>query len=273
MPVLGATAENACLFFTYNYVQSLIRSATGQHLPTGMDSSREAEDASPLSMGALSIAAAAAGAATSLVLTPIELVKCRMQVQMISQEIQLAEMATSTSTSTLASKSNPNLNVRSFSTSAISKSTPHASKQAFAKLDGPVQIVMQTLRNEGIGGLWLGQTGTLLRETGGGIAWFLAFEGVCRSMIEREKKLTGDETKGKKDLNSAQLVLAGAAAGISYNVILFPVSFFRAALSFSFLRPNHFSLFPFLPGRFRQINHADGRRNESQTQTWRTSSA
>lgn len=197
MPVLGATAENACLFFTYNYVQSLIRDATGQHLPTGLDSSRDAEAASPLSMGALSIAAAAAGAVTSLVLTPIELVKCRMQVQMISQEIQMADLAAAPKSSSSITSTNPVKagvvvsNVRTFSTSAIIKNAA-SSREVFSKLDGPVKIVMQTLRTEGLRGLWLGQTGTLLRETGGGIAWFLAFEGASRSMIEREKKLTGD---------------------------------------------------------------------------------
>ncbi len=65
--------ENASLFLTYSSFQSLIR--TVAHLPV---------DEKPiLPLRYLCLAAAGAGAVTSFLLTPIELVKCKMQVQML----------------------------------------------------------------------------------------------------------------------------------------------------------------------------------------------
>ncbi|KAG1869315.1 hypothetical protein C8R48DRAFT_771464 [Suillus tomentosus] len=40
-------------------------------------------------------------------------------------------------------------------------------------LPGPVAIRMSVIHTEGLRGLWLGQTGTLIRECGGGAAWFM----------------------------------------------------------------------------------------------------
>ncbi|EPQ28552.1 uncharacterized protein PFL1_03856 [Pseudozyma flocculosa PF-1] len=150
MPVFGATLENACLFFTYNRIQSVIRSVTGQQGASG--SSIQADADSPLSFPQLAIAAAGAGAATSLVLTPIELIKCKMQ------------------------------------------------------------------------------TGTLLRETGGGVAWFLAFESCSRWFIQRKKALRGRDDVSKRDLGTLELVSAGALAGISYNVVLFPADSVKSTM-------------------------------------------
>lgn len=63
-PLLGSMAENALLFWAYNH----FRKAFG-------------EDETQLSLLQLSLAGACAGALVPFVLTPFELVKCRMQVQ------------------------------------------------------------------------------------------------------------------------------------------------------------------------------------------------
>ncbi|KAG6824712.1 hypothetical protein H0H87_011210, partial [Tephrocybe sp. NHM501043] len=71
--------------------------------------------------------------------TPIELVKCKMQVQML------------------------------------------VSRPANApKLPGPISVLMNVVRTSGLRGLWLGHTGTPIRETGGTAAWFSTKEFVAR---------------------------------------------------------------------------------------------
>ena len=70
-PLAGAAAETACLFWSYRVAQDVLRSA--------MMTVPSPAVANPLPLGALVAAGAMSGAVTSLLLTPIELVKCRVQ--------------------------------------------------------------------------------------------------------------------------------------------------------------------------------------------------
>lgn len=65
-PLLGSMAENALLFWAYNHCQRFLL-----HVNDGVE----------LSLFQLSLAGAGAGAVVPFVLTPVELVKCRLQVQ------------------------------------------------------------------------------------------------------------------------------------------------------------------------------------------------
>lgn len=243
MPIFGATLENASLFFTYSFVQGKLRALEGLHSGQATTSSLEEDAERPLPMTHLGVAAACAGAVTSLVLTPVELIKCKMQVQMVTREVEvLAANAHTRAASLAASTSTPHgqmagpaaMGRRAASTGAAAAPTALTAQElnkALAGLDGPVTILRNVLRQEGLRGLWLGQTGTLLRETGGGIAWFLAFEQATRMMIEaKQAKASDDAIITKKDLSSAQLVGAGALAGISYNVILFPADSVKSTM-------------------------------------------
>ena len=122
-------AENATLFWSYTEIQNAMRWYYG---------------IGSLSLGQLACAGAGAGAITSFVLcvaifsvqfhgcfsthlipfrTPIELVKCKMQVQMLM--------------------------------------TPTAGPtSAPRKLPGPIAVLTSVVRETGLRGLWLGHTGT-----------------------------------------------------------------------------------------------------------------
>ncbi|KAI9822072.1 MAG: hypothetical protein M1826_000580 [Phylliscum demangeonii] len=65
-PLVGAAIETSSLFFSYRIAKELLQST---FYPSA-----------PLPFSGLLVAGAASGALTSLVLTPIELVKCQMQV-------------------------------------------------------------------------------------------------------------------------------------------------------------------------------------------------
>lgn len=226
MPVIGATMENACLFFTYNQIQSAIRWVNGEERSGRSAAKEDAEK--PLSIPQLAIAAAGAGMVTSVVLTPIELIKCKMQVQMITREQQAPSVAAA------ADRVGPVQAAlqqsRSIHTSALLAAATSSRSQAIQSLDGPLALLRRTIATDGIRGLWLGQTGTLLRETGGGVAWFLAFESCSRYLISRKKLLQKRDDITKKDLSSLELVGAGALAGISYNVVLFPADSVKSTM-------------------------------------------
>lgn len=173
-PVVGAMAENATLFLAYSEFQNIIRHVAGRPLseePT---------------LPQLALAAAGAGFVTSYVLTPIELVKCKMQVQML-----------------------------------VTPSTPGVAQS----LPGPIGVLKSVIKSTGFRGLWLGQTGTLIRETGGGAAWFTTKEFVARQLVARRKDPSED--KGLKPWESA---LSGACAGAMFNFVLFPADTVKSAI-------------------------------------------
>ncbi|KAJ3084782.1 putative mitochondrial ornithine carrier protein AmcA/Ort1, partial [Rhizoclosmatium globosum] len=136
-PLVGAMIENSGLFLCYNQIQTLVRTLSSSPPET------------PLSLTQLSTCGFFSGAIVSMVLTPIELIKCKLQVQ------------------------------------GLNKHTASASIRP--TYNGPFHIVRETLRAEGVRGFYRGHLGTFLRESGGGAAWFGTYEYVCMLLIERNK--------------------------------------------------------------------------------------
>jgi mitochondrial ornithine carrier protein len=172
-PLFGAAAENAALFFGYNLCQEAIRNITGQ---------RDGE----LSIQQKLFCGAASGAFASFILTPIELVKCQMQVQMIGKATVSANVVPK----------------------AVGGIQPVAAiHTASIRPPGPFALVGQIYRAYGLPGLWRGQMGTLLRETGGSAAWFGSYEFVSMKFKEI----------GKKDSTSIGESMMAGATGESHN--------------------------------------------------------
>ncbi|KIK70150.1 hypothetical protein GYMLUDRAFT_151682 [Collybiopsis luxurians FD-317 M1] len=180
-PIVGAMAENASLFLSYREFQNLIRRVT--HQP----------ESQKLPLHQLGIAAAGSGAVTSFLLTPIELVKCKMQVQML---------------------------VSPSSASSVSHSLP-----------GPIAVLTTALRGTGFTGLWLGHTGTLIRETGGSAAWFVTKEYVASLLLARRAK-NSSLSQRPQDLHLLpwESALSGACAGAAFNFALFPADTVKSAM-------------------------------------------
>ena len=120
------------------------------------------------------MAGAISGAITSFVLTPVELIKCKLQVQLEGQ----------------------------------------ISRKNKAIVPGPLALVESVYRAEGVRGFWRGQLGTFFRESGGSAAWFGAYEYV--TSVLRESHSVSQKN------SSSDMLLAGACAGMSYNLVLFP---------------------------------------------------
>jgi ornithine carrier protein len=172
-PLVGAAIENSSLFFSYRIAQELLQAT--------VYSSMEA-----LPFSGLLISGAASGAFTSVLLTPVELVKCKMQVP----------------SSTAGNK------------------------------PGPLSIIGSVFRRHGILGLWRGQMGTLIRETGGSAAWFGSYEAVSALFRKRASSgLSASTTTSELGrLPLHQQMLAGAAAGVSYNFIFYPADTIKSRM-------------------------------------------
>ncbi|GAA6044540.1 hypothetical protein JCM8097_000486 [Rhodosporidiobolus ruineniae] len=213
MPVGGAMVENATLFVVYNQSQALLRRIFP--LPPPANPS----DPPPISIPQIATAAALAGAAASFVLTPVELVKCKMQVQNIIAAEPLPPFSSSTIPGSAA---------------ALARSSASPSPSS-APAPGPIAITRQILRTQGLRGLWLGQTGTFLRETGGSAAWFTTFELLALHFAQRrtERGEVSPSTGGritKGDLAAWELMASGASAGVVYNCVLFPADCIKSTM-------------------------------------------
>ncbi|KAK9457067.1 mitochondrial carrier domain-containing protein [Dipodascopsis uninucleata] len=166
-PLVGAAAENASLFWSYKMSQFFLRSF-------GLIASQE------LPLGALILCGAISGAFTSFILTPIELIKCKMQVQ--------------------------NLVVAS----------------PGEKMPGATGLILQVYRDTGLTGFWRGQLGTLFRETGGSAAWFGSYEYVSGLFRKQDPNRTSN--------SASESMIAGAIAGIAYNISLFPADSIKSRM-------------------------------------------
>ena len=91
-------------------------------------------------------------------------------------------------------------------------------------------LITETVRKEGVPGLWHGLSGTLVREVGGGIAWFLTFELATQEFLRMRGVSMPGHSATKSDLGSLELAASGALAGISYNVSLFPADCVKSSM-------------------------------------------
>lgn len=204
-PIFAASVETSSLFWSYRIAQDIYLWNTG----TGVKRKRE-----DLSLGVLCGCGAVSGAFTSFLLTPIELVKCQMQVPLPAA-------------------------------GAASASFPGVGRQT----SGPLQIIASVWKHHGVAGFWHGQMGTLIRETGGSAAWFGAKEGVSagfqhwnalrRTAYDLSSSLDisnnhDDVAAGAATVHQKlpiwQQVIAGAAAGMSYNFVLFPADTIKSRM-------------------------------------------
>lgn len=162
-PLLGAMAENAVVFTAYKRFQRML----------GVEENQWASRIS------YAWAGMGAGFFSAAVLTPVELVKCNIQVQQAAQR-----GGTSTT-----------------------------------NFKGPIDVVIRTVKKEGIRGLYRGHVACLARELPGNFAWFGVYEATLREFQERF---------GYKDRASVPLglkSLAGSIGGVCYWAVPFPFEY------------------------------------------------
>ena len=200
-PLFGAAVETSSLFFSYRIAQDLLV-ANVPSFRTLETNNGNAKANLPFS--ALLVAGAASGAFTSFLLTPIELIKCKMQVPIHG---------------------------------------PHLASQlgyTMPKLPGLTELIRLVFKSQGLLGFWHGQLGTLIRETGGSAAWFGSYEGVkiLFKHYNTAESWSDDDTRVKVELHITgpsstsvpQQLLAGAVAGVSYNFFFYPADTIKSRM-------------------------------------------
>jgi mitochondrial ornithine carrier protein len=92
------------------------------------------------------------------------------------------------------------------------------------KHPGPISVFMSVIRNTGLRGLWLGHTGTFIRETGGTAAWFGTKEYVASLLLARRSHSTDTQ------LRPWESAFSGACAGAAFNLALFPADTVKSTM-------------------------------------------
>lgn len=159
-PLAGAALENAVLFVSFNQAKRLL----------DVESSL-----TPLSKTVW--AGAFAGACASFVLTPVELIKCKLQVSNLS-----------------------------------------TTKTSHTKI---LPTIKSVLSERGFLGLWQGQSGTFIRESGGGAAWFTTYEVVKNYLASRRQA---------EQNTTWELLASGASAGLAFNASIFPADTIKSTM-------------------------------------------
>ncbi len=186
---MGAAIETSSLFWSYRIARGLLVRYTRRE---------DGEDKEGvLGLGGLCIAGAMSGAFTSLLLTPIELVKCQIQVP----------------------------------SSTISSPSPTGARL------GPLGVIASVFRHHGLLGFWHGQLGTLIRETGGSAAWFGAYEGVGAAFRNYNTRSSVALDAEASALRLWQQLLAGASAGVAYNFVFFPADTIKSRMQTEEVNP------------------------------------
>lgn len=189
VPMLGASFENAILFVSYSKASSFVKQVRG------LESSQELDTQGIMTAGALS------GAATSFVLTPIELVKCRLQVQTVSLPLNTIKASSASIKPVLEAAHTSSRSLHTAVTSA-------GSSQPIFSLIGDIY------RTQGLRGFWRGQISTLIRESGGSCCWFSIYELSLRALRPKDTS--------RKVNTQPDMLIAGALAGVGYNSLFFP---------------------------------------------------
>lgn len=163
-PVFGASLENAVLFVSYNQCAGFLEKHTKMS-----------------SLQQIIISGAFAGSCASFVLTPVELVKCKLQVSNLQN-----------------------------------------TAKGETKPTQIIPTVRDVLKERGILGMWQGQSGTFLRESFGGCAWFATYE-VMKDYLKSTHK-------DGSDSYTWELLASGASAGLTYNASIFPVDTLKSMM-------------------------------------------
>ncbi|KAI8831189.1 mitochondrial carrier domain-containing protein [Chytriomyces cf. hyalinus JEL632] len=224
--LFGAMLETSAVFLMYNNAQTAVRLVSNK--PANVS----------LSTAELTACGFLSGTGISFLLTPIELVKCKLQVQAVPIVSKRVSVVSSAPASTIfgfrspaisvsaiklhlaataslpASSSLPASQIPSNAFSTAASTAPVSTKQRH--FSGSLDVIRHTIKTEGLRGLFRGHSATFWRESIGTGVWFGAYEHACAQMRARGNRASNDE------LNSSELVGAGAISGIVASWVCFP---------------------------------------------------
>jgi hypothetical protein len=171
---MGAAVEDSITFSVYHAaVRYFGRARGGDGSGGGGVGGRARPEDLPLSR--VFLAGSMGGMTTSFIVTPLELIKCRLQVDRVSKE---------------------------------------GMGGSVARYKGPIDCLLQSVRQEGLRVLYRGHSATFLRESLGTGVFFSTYEMGLRTLaagIPRE------------EVPAPAVLLAGAMAGVVLNAVPYPL--------------------------------------------------
>ncbi|GLI71751.1 hypothetical protein VaNZ11_017070 [Volvox africanus] len=180
------------------------------------------------------LSGAAAGAIGSLVSTPVELVRTKMQMQ------RHAALGVSISSAAASSPS--------------AATAPPRDHQRF--YHGSMDCFRQVLANHGVRGLYRGFTSTVLRDIQGYAWFFLAYEATVNYFLHTTDP-GARMAMTKADLTYTQVMAAGVAAGFGLWGSMFPIDTIKSKMQADSLsQPQYTSTYDCLRKVIRSEGHA-----------------
>jgi ornithine carrier protein len=97
---------------------------------------------------------------------------------------------------------------------------------------GPIALIRSIVISYGVRGLWLGHTGTLVRETGSTAAWFVVKEYVARKLVEQRVRQDPSYSSGatNTELLAWESAASGAIAGAVGVLMFYPADTVKSAV-------------------------------------------
>lgn len=95
---------------------------------------------------------------------------------------------------------------------------------------GIISVLTTIVRSHGVAGLWLGHTGTMLRETGGSASWFVTKEWVARLLLDFRAGTDSTYLEQNMTLLPWESALSGAIAGVVGALLFYPADTVKSAM-------------------------------------------
>lgn len=237
VPLLAQGMENAVIFAVFNTVLTRLRQRSKEK------QQQQQKDMAPppawrdTQMWA---AAACAGAAVSVVLTPVEYVKCNMQV-INAQQCQLKRLRCPKlmARAAVCSASSSSLTVSS--TLSHAPMGPSQTSQAFCaesvRSMTTTRFVCQAWREGGLRAFYCGFAGTFARAVPGNVAYFVTYEQLKQWLGGRNESGATSATRDSSSTHTSapctapwQSMLAGGLSGCAYWTIFFPADVVKTCM-------------------------------------------
>lgn len=186
-PCLGAAFEDSIVFLVYTSTVQLI----GKPFRTP-DGAVHAPRPEGLTLPQIFFCGGMSGVATAFLLTPVELIKCRLQIDRV--EVPQSGPASMKKAS-----------------GAIAQA---ATTLAQPKYKGTIDCAVKSVQEEGIRVLYKGFSATLIREVFGTACWFATYEYCVRKLAPN--------VKNRDDVPSWTVLTAGAISGLVLNFVPYP---------------------------------------------------
>eukprot|EP00501_MAST-03F_sp_TOSAG23-6_P001998 GSMAST32.ASY1.ANO1.2083.1 assembled CDS len=198
-PLFGSMLELSTLMTSYGYVKRLLSpiDRTSHTTQCGL--------ASDIVWWKRILASGVAGICVSTVLTPVELVKCRLQIENLKPISQATRLK------------GPFM-------------------YAFSSRISNILFKCIIMKEDGIRGFFRGNVSTIMREVPGNIAYFGVYEIVCDFFRRRKYKRNDCPPNPKSNLHPLAYITAGASAGVAYWTAFFPADVVKSRIQTGHLK-------------------------------------